>query len=229
MHSLSVTGLTKSFGSKKVLGNLSFRLQTGDILSIFGRNGCGKSTMLKILFGTTQADAITLSLDDKPVKTKDVIPNGYIGYLPQDPFLPKGIKVRDIIPIYFSESELQDKIFYSSGIPKITDTKAGNLSMGELRYLELLLVGNLDHPFLMLDEPFSMVEPLYKERIKEFLIQLKATKGIIITDHYYKDVLEVSTKNILLKNGDALPITNENELIKEGYLPESLKQKSHHD
>ena len=220
MHKLTVTGLTKSFGIKKVLDNVTLNLQTGDILGVFGRNGCGKSTMLKMLFGTIKADAITMLFDDNPLKAEHVIPNGVIGHLPQDPFLPNSLKVRNVIPMYFSDSDLQDKIFYAPGIHKITDTKVGSLSMGELRYLELLLVGNLNHPFLMLDEPFSMVEPLYKERIKEFLNQLKTSKGIIITDHYYKDVLSISTSNIILKNGNAIAVNNETDLRAEGYLPE---------
>ena len=220
MHKLSVTGLIKSFGTARVLDNISFNLQTGDILGIFGRNGSGKSTMLKVLFGTVKANAITVHLNNKLLKTTHVIPNGVIGYLPQDSFLPNNLKVRNVIPMYFKESDLQDKIFYASGISKITDTKVGSLSMGELRYLELLLVGNLNHPFLMLDEPFSMIEPLYKERIKEFLNELKTTKGIILTDHYYKDVLSISTSNIILKNGNITTANNESALRAEGYLPE---------
>jgi ABC-type multidrug transport system ATPase subunit len=223
MHSLSVNGLSRSFGTKRILDNLSLDIQSGEILGIFGRNGCGKSTLLKVMFGTAKADSINMYYDGRPVLPKDVIPNSYIGYLPQDPFLPKGLKVRDIIPMYFNKSHLQDKVFYAPGIHRITNTKAGNLSLGELRYFELLLVGNLDHPFLMLDEPFSMVEPLYKEHIKEFLNVLTATKGIIITDHYDKDVLSISTSNILIKDGNAISIDNEGELIQKGYLPELLK------
>ncbi|KGO88499.1 ABC transporter ATP-binding protein [Flavobacterium rivuli WB 3.3-2 = DSM 21788] len=222
MNRLSVTGLTKSFGCIKVLDNVSLNLQTGDILGVFGRNGCGKSTLLKILFGTVKANAINMLINNNPLKAKHIIPNGVIAYLPQDPFLPNNLKVRNVIPMYFNDGDLQDKIFFAPGIPKIANTRVGNLSMGELRYLELLLVGNLNHPFLMLDEPFSMVEPLYKERIKEFLNQLKTTKGIIVTDHYYRDILSVSTSNILLKDGKTITITTENQLITEGYLPESL-------
>ena len=218
MHSLIVTSLTKTFGTKKVLGNVSFGLQTGEILSIFGRNGSGKSTLLKVLFGTKNADTLNLSINNIPFEAKDIIPKSKIAYLPQEPFLPKSMKVRDVIPLYF-KGDQQDKIFYAEGIPKISNTGIGKLSMGELRYLELLLVGHLGHPFLMLDEPFSMVEPLYKEHIKTFLLQLKTTKGIIITDHYYKDVLAVSTKSLLLKNGHLIPIENENQLAAEGYLP----------
>ena len=72
--------------------------------------------------------------------------------------------------------------------------------------------------FLLLDEPFSMVEPLYKERIIEFITNLKARKSIIITDHYYQDVLNVASKNFLLKNGSLVSISSEADLHAEGYL-----------
>jgi ABC-type lipopolysaccharide export system ATPase subunit len=72
----------------------------------------------------------------------------------------------------------------------------------------------------MLDEPFSMVEPLYKIKIKEFLLKLTATKGIILTDHYYKDVLDVSTKNLVLVSGVAHPVESVEGLKAFGYLQE---------
>jgi ABC-type multidrug transport system ATPase subunit len=218
MNTLSVTRLSKSFKGKQVLDAIALECSTGDVLGVFGSNGSGKSTLLKLLFGTIKADSISMIFNGKPIAVNDVIPQRTIAYLPQDPFLPKGLKVRDVIPLYY-KGDLQDKIFYAPGIPKISATQVGKISMGELRYLELLLVGNLDHPFLMLDEPFSMVEPLFKEKIKEFLTRLSATKGIIVTDHYYKDVLSISNRNLLLKNCRTITINNETELAALGYLP----------
>ena len=90
--------------------------------------------------------------------------------------------------------------------------------MGQLRYFEVLLLANLDHPFLMLDEPFSMIEPLYKVEIKKFLVQLKKKKGIIITDHYYNDVLEITDENFLIKDGTIVPITSKQSLREMEYL-----------
>ncbi len=90
--------------------------------------------------------------------------------------------------------------------------------MGQLRYLETLLVGSLDHPFIMLDEPFSMLEPLYKELLKELLRNLSPTKGIIITDHYYHDVMDITNANFLIKDGNKIEVSEKFDLVKNGYL-----------
>ncbi len=222
-NTLSVTGLSKSFGNRPLLDNVALECSTGEILGIFGRNGCGKSTLLKMLFGTMKADAVQLSINGQRVAPAEIIPQGLIGYLPQEPFLPKNLKVRDIIPLYYS-GDAQDKLFYSPGIEKLANTRAGNLSMGELRYFELLLVGHLTHPFLMLDEPFSMVEPLYKDLIKNFLLELKAKKGIIITDHFYNDVFSVTNRRLLLKEGKIFNINDRNDLAAHGYLPSETNE-----
>lgn len=221
MHTLSITELTKNFSNRTLLDYIAFECSTGDITGIFGRNGSGKSTLLKILFGTMKADRIRLSIDGKPIQPEEIIPQQKIAYLPQDSFLPKTLKVRDIVPLYFKDGTLQDKILYDPLIARIANTNAGKLSMGELRYFELLLVALLPHPFLMLDEPFSMVEPLYREKIKERLTELKATKGIILTDHYYNDILETANKCLLLQNGRLVAINTKEELAGYGYLPTS--------
>src|SRR5690606_31824204 len=89
---------------------------------------------------------------------------------------------------------------------------------GELRYLEFLLIAHLDHPFLMLDEPFSMIDPLYIEFMTQFLSTLKKEKGIIISDHYYSSVLEVSDTMFLINNGIRVDVNSEEDLMKYGYL-----------
>lgn len=215
---LQIFEARKSFGTTKVLENISFSIAQGEIVSIFGRNGCGKSTLLKILFGTLKATALDLHLNDLPISPKKIIPNQYIGYLPQEPFLPKHLTVRQVIPLFYDDGDQQDLIFRAPFIEKIAAKKIGVLSMGERRYLELLLVANLAHPFLMLDEPFSMIEPLYKEAIKKFLLSLKAKKGILITDHYYQDVLEISTKKYVLASGTLHLASSDKDLKKLGYL-----------
>ncbi|PZR19632.1 MAG: ABC transporter ATP-binding protein [Flavobacterium psychrophilum] len=221
MHTLTISELTKNFNNKSVLDYVAFECNTGDIIGILGRNGTGKSTLLKIVFGTMTADKIRLSVDGKFIAPGEIIPQQKIAYLPQDSFLPKSLKVRDIVPLYFTDGTMQDKILYDPLIARMANTKAGNLSMGELRYFELMLVSALPHPFLMLDEPFSMVEPLYREKIKEKLLSLKATKGIIMTDHYYNDILETANSCLLLRNGRLITVNTIDDLAGNGYLPAS--------
>jgi ABC-type multidrug transport system ATPase subunit len=218
MDLLEIQNLSKSYKNKLILNDINFECKVGEILGVFGRNGTGKSTLLKIIFGILKADSVLLKLNSKIIHPKEIIPLKMIGYLSQETFLPKGLIVRDVIPLFFSDGEKQDKIFYSPKVSSFEKNKVGNLSLGELRYLELLIMGNLQHPFLLLDEPFSMVEPIYKEKIKELLLELKKSKGIILTDHYYNDVLDVSDKNFLIKDAQKITIKNKEDLVNHKYL-----------
>ena len=209
----------KSFGKKEVLKNISFTCETGEILGIFGRNGCGKSTLLKLIFGTLKANEIEMKIDGVSFNPSEIITKKKIAYLPQHSFLPKNLRVRDIIPIYFQSQEKQDAIFYDTLIRDITSKRVGELSIGQLRYFQVVLIGNLNREFLFFDEPFSMIDPLYKDKIGEFIKNLKQHRGIIITDHYYRDVLNISSKNMIIKEGVNQAIQTEEELQKMGYLP----------
>lgn len=215
---LVLNSAKKSFGSNVIVNEISFTCETGEILGIFGRNGCGKSTLLKMIFGTVKADEIEMSMDGVSLNPETIIASKQIAYLPQDSFLPKNDRVRDIIPMYFYSQEKQDAVFYNPGVAKIAAKHIHELSLGELRYFEVILVGNLDHPFLLLDEPFSMIEPLQKYAIKEFLDTLKAKKGIILTDHYFDDVLQTTTKNIVISKGKSTEVLSKEDLIKMKYL-----------
>ena len=225
MNKLEVQEVRKTFGRKNILNEIKFSCSTGEIIGIFGRNGSGKSTLLKILFGTQKADRLRFEVNKNKFDrahnrwgSSIIIKNQLIGYVPQFSFLPPSLKVWDVIPLYFPNGSDQDKIFNSPRLNNVADQKIGTLSIGERRYLELLLVGNLDHPFLLLDEPFSMVEPLYKEVIHDFLLELKSKKGIILTDHYYHDVWKIADRKMVLKDGSLTFVKELNDLVSMGYL-----------
>jgi ABC-type multidrug transport system ATPase subunit len=218
LQTLKLNNLHKSFGKKTVLQSVSLTVSQGEILALYGRNGCGKSTLLKILFGTLKANPIDLLINGKPTTPNKARLNQIIAYIPHHPFLPSSQKVRDIIPMYHDSQEQQDAVFYDPYIASFTARKVSELSLGQRRYFEVILLANSSHPFILIDEPFSMIEPLHKERLKEFLSILKRTKGIILTDHYYNDVLEVSTKNIILKDGLVQTINTKEDLLKHDYL-----------
>jgi len=218
MDLLKVTDLNKSYGKKAILKNINFDCKVGKIIGIFGRNGTGKSTLLKLIFGTVKADSILIKINSEIISQKAIIPSKRIGYLPQDTFLPKERKVREIIPFFFPKGDDQDKIFYSPQVSSFEKIKIGKLSLGQLRYLELLIIGNLNHQFLMLDEPFSMIEPIYKDVIKSLLLKLKKTRGIILTDHYYNDVLEITDENFVIKDSEIIKVADKSDLVKYEYL-----------
>lgn len=218
MDQLKVTGLNKSYGKRAILKDINLDCRVGEIVGIFGRNGTGKSTLLKLIFGTVKANSIHISINSKNISQKDIIPSKKIAYLPQDSFLPKEKRVRDIIPMFFPKGDDQDKIFYSPKIYSIEKIKVGHLSLGQLRYLELLLISNLNHQFILLDEPFSMIEPLYKDVIKDLLREVKKEKGIMLTDHYYNDVLEITDRSFILKDAQKIDIIDESDLVRHNYL-----------
>lgn len=218
MNHLEIVEVNKAFGKRQILNRVSFSCRTGEIIGLFGRNGSGKSTLLKGIMGTLSMDSITIYLNGENIKLAEIVPREIIGFLPQDSFLPKELKVRDVIPLMFPKGEEQDKIFHAPGVASFDNKKVGKLSIGQLKYLELLLLAQLPQPFLLLDEPLSMLEPMYIERAKQLLLSLKATKGLVITDHYYKDVLEIADRSLVLKAGNAFPVENEQDLAGHEYL-----------
>lgn len=216
---LSITNATKSFGKKWVFSDLSLEVSRGEIVGLFGRNGSGKSTLLRMIFGTLRSDALRLTMDEKMIAPKRVIPDQWVAYLPQHKFLPARMRIRNIVPLYFQDEGTLDSIFYAPTVSQIENRTPAELSVGQRKYVEILLVAHLPHPFLLLDEPFSMIDPQYAELIEERLTELKKSKGILLTDHYYRHVLRIADRNFLLKDGSIHPVAGERALRERGYLP----------
>jgi lipopolysaccharide export system ATP-binding protein len=216
---LEVDSIRKSFGDKQVLTDIALRCQPGDIIGLLGRNGSGKSTLLKIIFGTLFTDNKFIRINDEilehPFKTKNII-----SYLNQDNFLPKNITVKQVVEIYSDDLDkkkfLDDEVF-----SKVSDTKIRNLSGGESRYLEVKLLLNIDSLFVLLDEPFNGISPLHIEKVKSMILDKSKEKGIILTDHDYRNVLEVATRFYLLFDGGLKPIKTKEDLIDWGYVPDN--------
>lgn len=220
---LKIRKASKRFGNKEIFKNINLDLKKGEIVGLFGRNGSGKSTLLKMIFGLLVGDSLEIQLEDRVLPVQDVIPKKIISYLPQGRFLPMGMKVREIVSMSFTDGETLDKIFYSPSMAEIEKRRYGELSEGEKKYIEILLIAHLSHPFMMLDEPFSMVDPKNAEIIKELLQNLKNTKGIIITDHYYRDVLQISDRNYLINDGQICTVEGAEELKGLGYLSSRMR------
>ena len=213
-----VQGATKQYKEKLLFEGITIALEHCEIIGVLGRNGSGKSTLLEMIIGRSSWTTRSLYLNAQKVNPKQMIATQNIGYVPQQSFLPSTAKVSDVIGMYFEKEHVLDKIFYAPRISEIARQRVGKLSAGERRYLEILLVGHLNHDFLLLDEPFSMVEPMYIEYIKNFLIELKKDKGILITDHYYQEVLAITDRNYVLFNHKLEKVTSEEELRTYNYI-----------
>ena len=213
-----IQGATKEYKEKLLFKDITISLEHREIVGVLGRNGSGKSTLLEMIFGRNSWTKGNLFLNGLKMNPKEVIAAQCIGYLPQQGFLPSGAKVSDVIGMYFEKEHVLDKIFYAPRIAEMVKQRVGKLSVGERRYLEILLIGHLGHDFLLLDEPFSMVEPMYIEYIKKFLNELKKDKGILITDHYYEDVLDITDRNYVMFEQRLERVTSIAELKTYNYI-----------
>jgi ABC-type lipopolysaccharide export system ATPase subunit len=103
----------------------------------------------------------------------------------------------------------------------LAKSKISNLSGGELRYLSIKLLLKTEAKFVMLDEPFNGVSPILVEVIKQLISEGSKSKGIILTDHDYQNVLDVANRFCLIFDGGIKPFTDKQELVRWGYVSES--------
>lgn len=219
-NSLEVDSVLKRFDGKLVLSDVFIKCETNDIIGLLGRNGSGKSTLLKIIFGTISADTKFIKIDKIP-KIKNTPLFDAISYLSQNNFIPEHFTVKKAIALSIAK---QNRVaFYEDKmIQLILHNKISHLSGGELRYLEIKLILENPSKFVLLDEPYNGLSPIMIEKINELIIEKSKHKGIIITDHNYENVIKISTKLILMKDGKTHHIEHKKELIEKGYLFEGM-------
>lgn len=217
-HLLEIDSVQKSFDNKNILSDVYLKCETNDVIGLLGRNGSGKSTLLKIIFGITSADFKFVRIDgDVKTKTKDLLDE--ISYLPQDNFIPKVFSVKKAIQLSVPKERIQE-FCVDEIIATMLDKKISHLSGGELRYLEIKIILNNSSKFVLLDEPYNGLSPLMVEKVNELITENSKTKGIIISDHNYENVIKVSRKLVLLKEGKAHHLNCKEQLIEKGYLRE---------
>ncbi|AZQ43060.1 ATP-binding cassette domain-containing protein [Nonlabens ponticola] len=208
-QTLSIQNLCLDYGNNSILNNIELKIETGNIYGLLGLNGAGKSSMMKALSGLNKKASFRAHHNDKAIDLNNHKLQT-VGYLPQDPFLMKSLSVVDTVAYWYPDYEIQDQILYDPMIHQFHKTKVGKLSMGEQRFLELSLIMQLPHPFLMLDEPFSGLAPLQIERSQELIKVGSKDKGIVISDHYYDNVIQITHINWMLRDGNLNLVDKEN-------------------
>lgn len=212
---LEIDNIELSFDSKKILSGIYLGAETGKITGILGRNGCGKTSLLKMLFGSLTPKYGNVRLDGIHQKRK-LFKTGRVAYLPQHQLLPSYLSLKEAFKFFDVNWFSFVEIFTSFKIYERQKVK--NLSTGELRVIETYLILNSNREIILLDEPFSFIAPIYIGRLKTMLVKKKTNSVIILTDHYYNDILEVSDTIYFIKNGYSKIISSKNELENEGYL-----------
>ena len=218
-HKLEIDSVYKSFGRKRILTDIYLKCETGDIVGLLGSNGSGKSTLLKILFGIEKAEQKFIRIDGKILARPYKIP-GVIAYLPQDSFIPGNITIAKAAKLYLRTDDRVQSFLDDTALDLIQNNRASQLSGGELRYAEIKLLLNIDVKFILLDEPFNGISPLSIEAIKNLIYISAQHKGIILTDHDYRNVLDVANQRYLLYDGGIRNIIDKNDLAFRGYMSE---------
>lgn len=218
MVGLHIDSVSKSYRGQLVLSDIYLSCKPGEIVGLLGRNGSGKSTLLKIIFGSVIAENSYIKIDSKRV-TKPFENFNKVKYLPQDSYLPKDVSIHRIIRLFgnnLDEKKMRNDPLISGFLQKTIR----QLSGGEKRTIEILLMIYSKSPYILLDEPFNGVAPKNIEEIKSRIREQSKTKGIILTDHDYRDIVDVSTRILLLFDGGLKEISNIDELKHWGYVPE---------
>ncbi|GGW56457.1 ABC-type lipopolysaccharide export system ATPase subunit [Winogradskyella epiphytica] len=223
MSELHIDSLSKSYNNKVILSDVFLTCKTGEIKGLIGRNGSGKSTLLKIVFGVEQADFKYVKVDNKIVEN---LSEGrrLINYLPQDNFLPNGVKIKTLINLFLPKQS-RTVLLENEHVKPLLNRENKELSTGQKRIVEILLVIHSNAKFILLDEPFNGVSPIFKKYIMTYILEMKSSKGFIITDHDYENVLNLADSNYFLKNGYLKEIVSEGELVELGYITKSAYTK----
>ncbi|MFB9845362.1 ATP-binding cassette domain-containing protein [Mucilaginibacter ginsenosidivorans] len=215
MFKLTVDSVELEFNGRKILQDIYLDCSTGEVVGLLGRNGSGKSSLLKIIFGVLTPTHKYLSINE------DVLDKGYhknrVAYLPQHNYLPKGIPVSSLAKMLVATEYWNE--FSNLEIYKIHHRKkTEQLSGGELRQLGMLMILYSRSYFILLDEPFTHVTPIQADYFKGIINTVAKNKGIIVTDHQYRNIMDVSDRLIVIADGCTKPITSTEDLVTYNYL-----------
>lgn len=210
--SLQLKDLFKSYHGKTVVDRASLEVSAGEIAGLLGPNGAGKTTTFYMTVGMIKPDSGHVFLDELDI-TMDpmhVRARKGVGYLPQEPSVFKKLSVRDnlmailqTLPLSKAQQEQKAiELLEELGIKRLSDQKAGVLSGGERRRLEISRALATDPGFILLDEPFAGIDPLAVIDIQNIILHLSQRGiGILISDHNVRETLGVCDKAYILNNG----------------------------
>ena len=240
MSTLSANHLSKTYGTRPVVNDLSLQISSGEVVGLLGPNGAGKTTAFYMIVGLIGTDGGTIRLDDR-----DLTPLGIdqrarlgLGYLPQEPSVFRRLSTADNIMAILEllpkadraeRERRREELLNQLHIAHVRDTLGMSLSGGERRRVEIARALAAEPRFILLDEPFAGVDPLAVADIQHIIRDLAARGiGVLITDHNVRETLGVCTRAYIVNRGTVIASgTGEqvlaNPQVREVYLGDTFQ------
>lgn len=211
---LEVDGVILEFGTKRILQDVYLKCETGEITGLLGRNGTGKSSLFKILFGALTANSQSVRINKNTLINSNRSPKD-IRYLPQHHFSPDFLSLKRLCKDF--EVDFSDLTSTFPEFEKDYKSKLASLSSGQRRIIEIFIILTSSTKFCLLDEPFSQVMPIHVDSIKQLISREKKNKGIIITDHLYEHIIDSCDCLYVISDGKTYLTNSANDLATLGY------------
>ena len=240
MSLLKAEKISKSYKLLEVIKEISFEINSGEVVGLLGPNGAGKTTAFYIIVGLVMADRGSVYLDDKNITELNMHQraNLGLGYLPQEASIFRKLTVEEnILAILEYQTQMShierqqklDQLIEELHIGHVKKSQGVNLSGGERRRVEIARALAANPNFILLDEPFAGVDPISVIDIQRIITQLKNQNiGILITDHNVRETLGICERAYILNDGDLIASGSPEEIlsdtnVREVYLRHDFK------
>ncbi len=235
---LEVSDLSKTYGRRKVVDNVCFDVGEGEVVGLLGKNGAGKTTSFRMTMGMIKPDSGRVSLLGEDISALPMYKRARkgLGYLAQEKSIFRSLTARKNLLATLEAVKLTrkerrkraDELITEFGLERIADSLAENLSGGECRRLEMARALTTNPKIILLDEPFTGVDPIAISELKNVVRGLaKRNISILITDHNVRDTLVITDRAYILEDGHILAsgtpeeLVN-NEVVRSAYLGEDF-------
>ncbi len=225
-HLLEIEGLVKSYDGKRVVDGVTIRIKRGEVVGLLGPNGAGKTTTFYMVVGMLRPEKGRIIFDNKDITRLAMYKrsrNG-IGYLSQEPSVFRKLTVEENIMAILESLELPrtvrkkrlKELLDELKISHLAKKKAYMLSGGERRRLEITRALVTNPLFILLDEPFSGIDPIAVADAQEIIAELRRKGlGILLTDHSVRETLEITDRSYIMAEGRILISGTAEQLIKD--------------
>ena len=239
MGALRTEDLSKSYRGRKVVDEVSVSLEPGEVVGLLGPNGAGKTTSFRMIVGLISPDSGRVFFNDQDITAMPMYQRARLGisYLPQEASVFRKLTVEENLLAILQTLKMPkrerfeklDDLIDQMGLEKVRRSKGYELSGGERRRVEIARALVISPSFLLLDEPFSGIDPKQVLELQRIISELKrAGIGILVTDHNVRETLSVTDRAYILHNGEVFRAGPPAELesdpeVRRVYLGESFR------